>query len=89
MDITWDDEKAESNFKKHGISFEEGAAVIGDPLAQTFLDDSEGEERMVWIGNSPTGKLLLVVTQESEHQVRIISARPPTAKECKDYEEGV
>ncbi|MDR2604138.1 MAG: BrnT family toxin, partial [Desulfovibrio sp.] len=29
----WDDEKSESNFRKHGIRFEEAAFVFDDPLA--------------------------------------------------------
>jgi uncharacterized protein len=31
VDYDWDDEKAESNLEKHGVSFEEAATVFGGP----------------------------------------------------------
>lgn len=33
----WNPKKAESNFKKHGIKFEEAATVFFDPLSLTVL----------------------------------------------------
>lgn len=38
MEFEWDPKKAESNKRKHGISFHEAATVFGDPLAITFTD---------------------------------------------------
>jgi uncharacterized DUF497 family protein len=45
MQFDWDEKKAESNFKKHGVSFQEAATVFGDPLAWTYPDPdhSDGE----------------------------------------------
>lgn len=37
-DFEWDPAKALSNFKKHGVSFEEAAAVALDALALTVYD---------------------------------------------------
>src|SRR5436189_29400 len=34
----WDEDKAKSNLKKHGVSFEEASSVFGDPLALTIPD---------------------------------------------------
>ena len=34
----WDEEKAKRILKKHGVSFEEAAAVFGDPLSMTIAD---------------------------------------------------
>jgi hypothetical protein len=31
IEFEWDDEKAESNLNKHGVSFEEGATIFNDP----------------------------------------------------------
>lgn len=38
MDYDWDDEKAESNLEKHGVSFEDAATVFGDPPAHDLID---------------------------------------------------
>ena len=36
MRFQWDASKAESNRKKHGVTFEEAVTVFYDPLAATF-----------------------------------------------------
>ena len=36
MRIAWDSTKAAVNEEKHGVSFEEAATVLSDPLAQSF-----------------------------------------------------
>ncbi len=90
MQILWDEAKAESNIKKHGVAFEEAATVLSDPGAQTFMDDSANEERFITVGFSALRKLLLVVWCERHGDIiRIISARKTTPKERKNYEEGV
>src|SRR5215208_6693912 len=62
----WDDEKAESNLRKHGISFEDAASVFFDPLAYTFddPDHSVGERRLLTFGFSQAGRLLVVAHAE-------------------------
>ena len=37
-DFEWDDAKAESNLAKHGVSFEEAAWAMKDPLSLDFDD---------------------------------------------------
>ena len=89
--IDWDPRKAESNLRKHGVSFDEAATALLDPLALTVADDGDFEEiRDITVGLSALGKLLLVVhTLRQEDTIRIISARRATAKERKVYEEGI
>jgi uncharacterized DUF497 family protein len=43
----WDPDKAESNLRKHGVSFDEASTVFGDPFARTRPDPlhSVSEER--------------------------------------------
>jgi len=90
MQITWDEKKAQANLKKHGVSFDEAATVLSDPLAQTYQEDGTGEDRQIWVGHSALSRLLLVVVfEKSETEIRIISARQPTAKERETYEEGI
>ncbi len=58
-----------------------------DPLAVTIEDpDAEGEQRFIAIGLGCAGKLLLVVYTERGDDYRLISARPATKKERKQYE---
>ena len=88
----WDLRKAKSNRAKHGVSFEEGSTVFGDPLSLTIADPAYSrpvEERFVTIGNSYLGRLLVVVHRDEDENIRIISARKGTRRERKDYEEGM
>jgi uncharacterized DUF497 family protein len=50
----WDPKKAESNARKHGVTFDEASTVFGDPLALLMPDPdhSFGEERYVLLGMS-------------------------------------
>ena len=88
----WDDKKAESNFRKHGIRFEEAALVFDDPLALADQDRIEnGEQRWQTIGMVGDCLLILVAhTVRFEEQdvevIHIISARRADRKERKRYE---
>jgi uncharacterized DUF497 family protein len=90
----WDDKKAESNFRKHGVRFEEAALVFGDPFAVSEQDRIEsGEQRWQTIGMAG-GCLLLLVAHTLRFEdmgievVRIISARRVDRKERRRYEHG-
>lgn len=91
MDITWDPIKADINFKKHGVSFEETATVIQSAMTVTAEDDtSPSEQRFVTIGVSVKLRVLMVVhTYRHDEEIRIISARKATKKEQKTYEERI
>ena len=56
----WDPRKAESNTKKHGVSFEQATEIFLDALQLTVFDDehSETEERWFTLGRSSAGTLL-------------------------------
>lgn len=90
MRFQWDPRKAASNRAKHGISFEEAATVFGDPLGR-IVDDprhSDGEQRYVLLGYSGGQRLVAVMFTERGEEIRIISARPATRRERRDYEKG-
>jgi uncharacterized DUF497 family protein len=55
MDFEWDDAKAESNERKHGVSFTEAMSVFADDLSLTGYDPdhSADEERYVKWGYQP------------------------------------
>jgi uncharacterized DUF497 family protein len=86
----WDARKADTNFKKHGVTFEEACSVFIDPLSATGADPdhSFGEQRFVIFGMSSLDRLLVVAHAEREDAIRIISARPATRAERNLYEEG-
>ena len=90
MQFEWDPEKAASNLRKHGVSFDEAATVFEDDLALTGHDPdhSVGEMRLITFGVSSVGRLLVVSHAERRNRIRIISARPATRPERKLYEEG-
>jgi hypothetical protein len=89
----WDPVKAASNQTKHGVSFEEAAEIFLDPLQISIPDEkhSESEERWITLGNTRSNKLRLVVHtylayHDDQVTVRIISARPATRHEQRQYE---
>lgn len=89
--VEWDPEKAAQNLRKHGVSFEEAATLLGDPLSVTLPDPdhSQQEQRYLLLGRSSTGRLLIVAHSEEGEQVRIISARVMTPKERRSYERSL
>jgi len=87
--FVWDREKAAANLRKHAVSFDDAATAFGDPLSIAITDPehSVGEERWLLLGQSATGRLLVVAHTEHRDEIRIISARPATRRERQNYEE--
>jgi uncharacterized DUF497 family protein len=87
----WDPRKAQTNRRKHGVSFEEAASVFQDARALTFddPDHSEEEPREITIGVSTRGRVLFLSHCDCGDRIRIISARRATPKERKQYAEGL
>jgi len=88
MEFEWED-KAESNLRKHGVSFPEAQTVFAEPLALTGYDPdhSREEDRYITMGTSLEGRLVVSHT-DREDRVRIISAREASRRERRDYEDG-
>ena len=91
----WDPNKAVANRRKHGVGFEQAATVFSDPLALSIYDDdySDQQERWITLGKADNGQLLVVVhthqeVSPTESAIRLISARPATKHEQRDYEQG-
>ncbi len=89
MNFEWNPRKAEINLRKHGVPFAEAGTVFGDDLAITVPDPdhSDDEERYITIGWSNRHRLLMVSHTDRDDKIRIISARPLTQTEQKNYEE--
>ena len=90
MDLEWDPEKAERNLAKHGVSFQDASAAFADPLSITIPDPdhSEAEARLLLIGHTESGQLVVASYVERGETLRIISARVATRHERRTYEEG-
>jgi uncharacterized protein len=70
------------------VTFREASTAFADPLSVTIddPDHSEYEDRFLLIGRSDSGRLLVVAHTERPQAVRIISARPASRREWRDYE---
>ena len=88
QEFEWNKLKAESNLKKHGVSFEEAISVFDDPFA-VYYDDiyhSENEMRYIVRGYSQLNNLLIVNFTIRNEVIRIISSRKATKKERQYHE---
>ncbi len=86
----WDPAKNRANRRKHGVSFEEAATALSDPMAATGADPDHSltEQRYVTFGVSEKGRLLVVSHTEEGETIRIMSARTASKGERELYEEG-
>jgi uncharacterized protein len=89
----WDPRKAQSNRRKHGVSFEEAVTVFldSDGLDGEDLEHSATESRRLRLATSSLGRVLLVSytirrKKDDEEITRIISARRASRKERKAYQ---
>lgn len=88
MEITYDPNKASSNKRKHGVSFEEAQTALLDEYALVREDVDNNEQRFILLGMSQKLRLLVVVYamwDEKAEVIRLISARLATTKEEKAY----
>jgi uncharacterized protein len=87
---SFDPAKRASNQKKHGLDLADAARVIESGQTVTFEDRrfDYGEERFVTLGPLD-GRLVVVVTAETENHIRIISMRKADRHEQGIYRENL
>lgn len=87
----WDNNKAQTNIEKHGITFQEASTVFLDENAILFDDPGHSveEERFMLLGMSSQAKMLIVCHcyRSADDIIRIISARKATKTETQQYVE--
>jgi uncharacterized DUF497 family protein len=100
-EFEWDEDKAEANFRKHGITFEAASEVLSDPDGDRFhldeddVEHADGEDRYITTGSDPTDRRLVLVicwtdrSTDDEQVTRIISARVANKKEVRNYVKGL
>lgn len=82
----WDKNKAASNLRKHGVSFDRAMAVFTDPSAIIESDESDDvEERWRIIGMAAADVLFVVFTERDDGVNRIITARRANRHEQNRY----
>ncbi len=89
LEFTWDEIKAQTNIKKHGVSFEEAKSAFYDKSAIVIYDPdhSQQEDRFILLGMSDYSRVLIVCHcyRENDTIIRIISARKANKLEEKQY----
>ena len=95
FEFDWDPVKAAADLARHDVAFEDAMTIFADPLALSRVDSDHGslEERWITIGLSHATKLPLVVhthveIDDTSTYIRIISARVPTKRERRQYEQA-
>ena len=90
----WDEDKANTNLVKHGVSFETAVRVFSDPFQLTEQSRIEnGEYRWQTLG-MVDGQMVLFVAHtvggddSGAETIRIISARKADPKERRRYEQS-
>jgi len=90
----WDENKAQSNLRKHGLSFQQAVRVFSDPFQLVDQDRYvDGEERWQTIGSIDNFTIVVVAHTIRDHEqgtevIRIISARRAGPHERRRYDAG-
>ena len=84
MKFEWDEAKANSNLKKHGVAFNVAVRVFRDirRVEEQDVGDYGNEVRWKTVGLVDTQEIVVVYT-ELEDRLRIISARRAETNERK------
>lgn len=76
FDFDWDEGNL-THIAKHNVTREEAEeAVLGDPLDMELqtVEESSGEERLLQLGETASGRILQLLTTWRNGKVRVISA---------------
>jgi uncharacterized protein len=91
MNFEWDENKRQTNLRKHGIDFVDVEEVF-DGYTLTIEDDREdyGKQRFITLGMIQ-GRVVVVAHTEDEQTetIRVFSVRKATKYEQKKYFEKV
>lgn len=87
----WNRTKAESNWLKHGVSFQEAQKAFADPSALEIYDEEHSvqEHRFSLIGYTGERLLVVIFKEMPSGSIRLISAREPDYDEQEDYEKNL
>lgn len=84
----WDEAKRKSNLEKHGLDFKDAFLVYENPDKCTYEAGYRGECRLIDLATAVVhGRLLTLIYTKRGGSVRIISFRPASREERKQYEQ--
>ncbi len=85
MDFEFDEQKSQSNTRKHGLDFIEAQALWDDPDLVEIPLESDDEPRVLLVGRID-GKFWSAIITYRGDRVRIISVRRSRIEEKELYE---
>ncbi len=88
MLFEWDEEKANLNWRKHKIDFNDAAKVFADENRVEWLDEYHSDDEDLYITVGKVNEILFVVYTEREDVTRLISARRANKQERRKYYAG-
>ncbi|PWT80810.1 MAG: hypothetical protein C5B58_10960 [Acidobacteria bacterium] len=88
MEFEWDEEKRESNLRKHGIDFEYAKDIWNGATIESPAGETQGESRIKAIGRFGY-RILAIVYTERGGKRRLISARPASRAERAHYDREI
>ena len=86
MEFEWDPARDQANRARHGLSFEEAAALFASGVDYLEIFDGEHdseEDRFIAIGPVRRGAIVVIYTERHEDTIRIIGARFATKAEVR------
>jgi uncharacterized protein len=86
LQFEWDEDKAEQNLAKHGVSFLTAAEIFANEIIER-IDDREdyGELRFIALGRVETEIYRVAYTWRGEKVIRIITAQKASRYERETY----
>ena len=74
LEIRWDPQKAEANYRKHRIRFSNAETVLFDPMTLTIEDQIiDQEQRFLSVGSDAFGRILVIVYAYHGDTIRLTS----------------
>ena len=87
MDYEWDEEKRQSNLRKHGLDFMDADWVYEAPVKVTVAASHADGDRCADLAEV-NGRVLMLVYSLRRQTVRCISFRAASRRERKLYDEA-
>jgi len=82
--LDWN-EANRSHIAEHGISPDESEQVVKNEPIDVTLQNRDGEERIVQVGETDARRILVVVTTLRGEKVRVVTAFPANARMRQFY----
>ena len=86
LQITWDQDKRQSNYSKHGLDFVHAREVLQSNYCLSVLVQMKGEDRIISYAYAMNYLCVLTLVHTHRYdQIRIISFRKANQKEADFY----